>query len=465
MLADMTTLPVADTLPLQEAALQELRPGLHGQLIRPGDAEYDQARQLWNGTVDKHPALIVRAQAAQDVVLAVTFAQRYDLPVSVRAGGHNSAGLALADNGLVIDLSAMKGIKIDPDRRIARAEPGLTIGEFTAALQPYGLLAPTGTCSGTGIAGMTLGGGIGWLAGRFGLAIDNVLSFELVTAEGELLKASANENTDLFWGLRGSGGNFGVVTAIEYRLHPVGKILGGMILLPVSLDALRFYRDFSSAAPDEVIAYASLPTIPNIGPAIAITVCYSGDDLEAGERALAPLRKFGPPLVDLIRPMEYTELIAMLDPTAPDGRNYYDTAYTLKQPGDDALEAIIACAEQKTSPFSAIILHHVNGAATRVAPEATAFALREPHYAIVNVAAWETGPAEPHIAWAQASLARMQPYASRGLYVNFMGQEGEAALRDSYRANYERLVALKNKYDPANFFRFNQNIKPSVPAK
>jgi hypothetical protein len=234
-----------------------------------------------------------------------------------------------------------------------------------------------------------------------------------------------------------------------------------MILLPVSLDALRFYRDFSSAAPDEVIAYASLPTIPNIGPAIAITVCYSGDDLEAGERALAPLRKFGPPLVDLIRPMDYTELIAMLDPTAPDGRNYYDTAYTLKQPGDDALEAIIACAEQKTSPFSAIILHHVNGAATRVVPEATAFALREPHYAIVNVAAWETGPAEPHQAWAKASLARMQPYASRGLYVNFMGQEGEAALRDSYRANYERLVALKTKYDPTNFFRFNQNIKPT----
>lgn len=465
MFAHMTALSVADTRSLQEAALQELGPRLRGQLIRRGDANYDQARQLWNGAVDKYPALIVRTKVAQDVAQAITFARQYDLPVSVRAGGHNAAGLALADDGLVIDLSAMKGIKVDPDRRIARAEPGLTIGEFTAALKPYGLLAPTGTCSGTGIAGMTLGGGIGWLTGKYGLAIDNVLSFDVVTADGMLLKASANENADLFWGLRGGGGNFGVVTAFEYRLHQIGKILGGMVLHPMSAEVLRFYRDFSSAAPDEVIAYASLPTIPNIGPAIAITVCYSGDDLEAGERALAPLRKFGPPIVDLIRPMDYTELIAMLDPTAPDGRNYYDTAYTLKQPNDEALEEIIACAEQKTSPFSVIVIHHVNGAATRVAPEATAFALREPHYSIVNAAAWETGPAEAHMAWAEASLARMQPFASRGLYVNFMGQEGEAAVRDSYRANYERLVTLKDKYDPTNFFRFNQNIKPTVSAK
>ncbi|MBI1880320.1 MAG: BBE domain-containing protein [Chloroflexi bacterium] len=281
-----------------------------------------------------------------------------------------------------------------------------------------------------------------------------------MTAEGQLIKASAVENADLFWGLRG-GGNFGVVTAIEYCLHPVGKILGGMVLHPLSLDVLRFYHDFSSAAPGEIIAYAALATIPNIGPAIAITVCYSGDDLEAGERLMAPLRQFGPPRVGLIRPMNYSELIAMLDPTAPAGRNYYGAAYSLKQPGDDALEALIASAEQKTSPFSSIVLHHINGAATRIAPEATAFALREPHYAIVNAAGWESGPAAPHIEWAQASLARMQPFASRGLYVNFMGYEGEATVRDSYRANYERLVALKGKYDPANFFRLNQNIKPT----
>lgn len=452
--------PAADTLSLEEIALQELRPSLRGQLLLPGDAAYEQARQLWNGAVNKRPAFIVRTQTAQDVAQAVTFARRYDLPVAVRAGGHNSVGLALVDNGLVIDLSGMKGIKVDPARRVARAEPGLTIGEFTRALEPFGLLTPTGTCSGTGIAGMTLGGGIGWLTGRFGLAIDNVLSFEVVTAEGRLLTVSAEENADLFWGLRGGGGNFGVVTAIEYRLHPVSQVLGGTILYPLSREVLRFYFDFTSAAPDEVIAYAALPTIPNIGPAVAITVCYSGDDLAAGEKALAPLRQFGTPIVDMIRPMPYTELIASLDPTAPDGRHYADTAYSLKQASDEAIEAMIACAEQKSSPFSVIVIHHVNGAATRVAPEATAFALREPHYAVVNAAAWESGPAEPHRAWAQESLARMQPFASQGLYVNFMGYEGETAVRESYRANYERLVALKRKYDPTNFFRMNQNIKP-----
>lgn len=459
MFANITALPALDTL-LPEAALQELSAGLRGQLIRPGDAAYDQARRLWNGAVDKHPALIVRSQAAQDVVLAVNFARSHNLPVSVRAGGHNGVGLALVDDGLVIDLSQMKRVQVDAARRIARAEPGLTIGEFTHILEPYGLLIPTGTCSGTGIAGMTLGGGIGWLTGRFGLAIDNVLSFEVVTADGRLLKASAEENSDLFWGLRGGGGNFGVVTAIEYQLHPMGQVLGGTILYPLSLDVLRGYFDYTSAAPDEVIAYAALATIPNIGPAIAVTVCYSGEDLAAGERALAPLRRLGPAIVDMIRPLNYTELIASLDPTAPDGRHYADTAYSLKQPGDDALKALIACAEQKSSPFSVIVIHDIHGAATRVAPDATAFALREPHYSVVNAAAWEEGPAEPHLAWAQESLARMQPFASQGLYVNFMGHEGEAAVRESYRANYERLVALKTKYDPTNFFRMNQNIKP-----
>jgi len=460
MFANITALPTLDTLALPELALQELNIHLRGQLIRRGDADYDQARQLWNGAVDKRPALIVRSQTAQDVALAVAFARNHNLPVSVRAGGHNAAGLALVDDGLVIDLSRMKRIQVDPARRVARAEPGLTIGEFTRALEPYGLLTPTGTCSGTGIGGMTLGGGIGWLTGRFGLAIDNVLSFEVVTAEGRLLKASAEENSDLFWGLRGGGGNFGVVTAIEYQLHPMGQVLGGAILYPLSLDVLRAYFDFTSAAPDEVIAYAALATIPNVGPAVAITVCYSGDNLAAGEQALAPLRQFGTPIVDMIRPMNYTELITSLDPTAPDGRHYADTAYSLKQPGDDALKAMLACAEQKSSPFSVIVIHHINGAGARVAPDATAFALREPHYSIVNAAAWEEGPAEPHLAWAEESLARMQPFASQGLYVNFMGQEGETAVREAYRANYERLVALKRKYDPTNFFRMNQNIKP-----
>ena len=447
-----------------EAALRMLQSGLSGELFRPGDPGYDKARQLWNGAVDKHPALIIRCATSQDVVLAVNFGRRHNLPVSVRGGGHNTAGLALCDGGLVIDLSAMKGLTVDPTRRVARAEPGLTIGELARALQPYNLLTPTGTCSGTGIAGSTLGGGIGWLTGKYGLAVDNVLAFEIVTADGQLRQATAHENADLFWALRGGGGNFGIVAALEYQLHPVGKVLGGMALYPQTdaEDVLRFYRDFSSAAPDELTTYCVLMVLPGLGPVIAIIVCYSGADLTEGERVIAPLRQFGAPVDVSIRPMDYTEMIALLDPAAPDGRSYYDTAYSLKEPGDEALVAIAACAATMTSPFSAIVIHHVNGAATRIAADETAYALREPHYAIVNAAAWIDGPGSSHIEWANNSLKRMQPFVNLPLYVNFMGIGGEAEIRDSYRNNYERLVTLKRKYDPTNFFHHNQNIKPVV---
>ena len=279
-----------------------------------------------------------------------------------------------------------------------------------------------------------------------------------------MIKASAMENTDLFWGLRGGGGNFGIVTAFEYKLHPLGQVLAGMVVYPLSdaKEVMRFYRDFSSATPDEVTAYAFLATVPDIGPAVIIVVCYYGDDLAAGERWLAPLRQFGPPLADLIQPMNYPDFVSMLDPVAPDGRNYHELAYSVKQFSDDALDTLIAWSARRTSPFSAMLIHHIHGAATRVAPDATAFALREPHYAVIHVAAWDEGAAEPQLEWAQASLAAMRPYASRGLYVNFIAHEGEQAVRDSYRANYERLVILKNKYDPTNFFRLNQNIKPTI---
>lgn len=450
-----------------EADLAALRAGLSGELLRPGQTSYDSARQLWNGAVDRYPALIVRCQTSQDVAQAVTFARSYHLPVSVRSGGHNTNGLALIDDGLVIDLSQMKRVTVDPARRVARAEPGLTLGEFVRAVEPYGLVTTTGTCSGNGLGGATLGGGIGWLMGKYGLIIDNVRAFEVVTAAGRLLTVSATANADLFWALRGGGGNFGIVTAIEYQLHPVGPVLAGMVIHSQAnaQAVMRFYRDFSSAAPDELTVYAVLATLPEIGPAIMLIACYCGEDLAEGERLLAPLRQFGQPLVDTIKPMAYSELLALLDPAAPDGRNYHDTAYSLKQPGDDALDALIACAQAVTSPFTAIVIHHVHGAATRVPAQETAFALRETHYAIVNAAGWEEGDGAAHIAWAKESLARMQPFASRGLYVNFMGYEGEAAVRDAYRANYERLVALKNKYDPTNFFRFNQNIKPAAQTE
>ncbi len=446
--------------------LQELRSSLTGDLVIPGDPDYDEIRRLWNGAVDKRPAVIVRCMAAPDVIKAVNFARTFNLPIAVRGGGHNAVGLALCDDGVVIDLSPMKQVQVDPARRVARAEPGLTIGEFTRILEPYGLLTPTGTCSGTGIAGSTLGGGIGWLTGKYGMAVDNVLALELVTAQGELVRASASENSELFWGLRGGGGNFGVVTAIEYRLHPVGKVLVGQVLYPRTNgpELLRFYRDFSSGAPDEIIAYCSLITLPEIGPAMVITACYCGEDLAEGERLLAPLRQAGTPLMEQVRPMNYTELIALLDHTAPDGRKYADTAYCLAEPSDDALDAMLACADTMTSPFSAIVIHHVNGAATRVAPDATAYALRVPHYAIVNSAAWEDGSPELHLQWTRTALARMRPFINLGLYVNFMGEGSESAIRDAYQGNYARLAKLKLQYDPTNCFRRNQNIKPTVAA-
>jgi FAD/FMN-containing dehydrogenase len=450
--------------PAFASALEELETRLSGQLIRPGDAVYDQARRLWNGKIDKYPALIARCHTAEDVVTAVTFARHHNLALAVRGGAHNSNGFATINNGLVIDLSPMKGITVDPAARTARAEPGLTFGELSRATQAYGLATTTGICSGTGISGATLGGGTGWLMGKHGLAIDNVLAFELVTADGQQLKASATENPDLFWALRGGGGNFGIVTAIEYQLHPLGQILAGMIIHPMAnaKKVLRFYRDFSSAAPDDITAYAFLVTMPDIGPAVILMAGYFGDDLAEGERLLAPLRQFGPPLVDTVQPMAYPDFLAMLDPIAPDGRNYYEPAYSVKQFSDAALDMLITWAGRMTSPFSAILIHHIHGAATRVAPDATAFALREPHYAVIHDAAWEEGLAETHVAWAQASLASMQPFAMPGVYVNFIVGQQEEAVRDSYRANYDRLAALKRQYDPTNFFCANQNIKPAL---
>ncbi|MCB0213101.1 MAG: FAD-binding oxidoreductase [Anaerolineae bacterium] len=440
-----------------------LQQSLSGQLLQPGDPNYDDARRLWNGAIDKHPAFIVRCQTGQDVALAIQFARKQALPVSVRSGGHNTLGLALCDDGLVIDLSSMKAISVDPVRRIAHAQPGLTLREFVQAVEGYGLLTTTGTCAGNGLGGATLGGGIGWLMGKYGLIIDNVRGFEMVTAAGELLTVNAQENSDLFWGLRGGGGNFGIVTNIDYQLHPVGKVLAGMVIHPMAnaQAVMRFYRDFSSAAPDELTVYAVLASLPDIGPAILLIACYCGSDMNAGEKLMAPLRQFGSPIVDTIKPMPYSELLALLDPASPDGRHYHDTAYSLVQASDDALESIITCAQTFTSPFSAIVIHHIHGAATRVPVHDTAFALREPHYAIVNAAGWEEGLAQPHIAWAEESLARMRPFAGQGVYVNFMGYEQESAVRDAYRANYERLVALKTKYDPTNFFQLNQNIKPA----
>lgn len=460
----MTTTTLVAASATNGAALADFEQIFRGQLVRPTDAAYDQVRQVWNGAVDKRPALIARCADGQDVAAAVRLARREGWTVAVRSGGHSGHGLSLVDDGLVIDLSGMKGIQVDAERRVAWAEPGLKLGELVDGLRPYGLITPTGTCAGNGLGGATLGGGIGWLMGKYGLIIDNVLAFEMVTAEGELVRASATERPDLFWGLRGGGGNFGVVTAFELRLYPLDQVLVGTFIWPgaQAAEAMRLYRDVTSQAADELAVMAVMTSMPEIGPAVALFAVYSGDDQTQGQAMLAAFRQRVAPLVDVVQPMDYAALLAMMDPAAPDGRHYHDAAYTLRDCSDAAIDTLVHWFEQRVSPFAGIIIQHVHGAASRRPADATPFALRFDHYAVLHSSAWEEGPAEPHQRWAAASHAAMAPFASRGVYVNFLGDDGDEAVRASYGVNYMRLVELKNKYDPTNFFRLNQNIKPTV---
>jgi len=435
-----------------------------GEILLPGHPEYDSARKLWNSRIDRYPALIVRAFSAADVASALNFARRAGLAVAVRAGGHNSAGYAMVDGGMVIDLSHMKRITVDPLGLTARMEPGVTLGEFVAATDAHGLATTTGTISGTGMAGLTLGGGLGWLMGKHGLTIDNLLSVEIVTADGQIRYASEKENGDLFWAVRGGGGNFGIVTAFEYRLHPIGQVLAGMLVHPLDRteELLSFYRDYAHAAPDELTAYAAIVNGPGGMPVAAITVCYDGL-IEQGQRLLAPLRAFGPPLADTIRPMSYLETVHMLDAGSPDGRKYYDRANSLPELSDEAIATIADYAATRTSPFSQILIQHIHGAAARISPDATAaHALRGEQFLLGIIGAWEDDDAATHQSWVRAFWSETQPFARAGTYVNFMSEDEGARVRAAYGPNYERLAAIKATYDPENVFQLNQNIKPAV---
>jgi FAD/FMN-containing dehydrogenase len=448
---------------LYPAIMQDLKAHLRGKLICPYDHGYDAARRVWNGMIDKYPAALVRCADEVDVVTAVRFARDHHLLVAVRSGGHSISGSSVCDGGIVIDLSGMKSIWVDPAKQTAWAQAGLRLREFVQATQTYGLATTTGTVGGTGLAGLTLGGGLGWFMGKYGLTIDNLLSVDLVTADGRVLRASASEYPDLFWGIRGGGGNFGIVTAFEFQLHPVGQVLAGKVVYPMehAREVLRFYREYTSTAPDELTAYASLMTTPGGLPAIAINLCYCGP-LEAGERLVEPIRKFGAPLVNLIRPRSYLKLIERADTGAPAGRHYYEKASTLKRLSDEAIETIANSGSSCTSPYSLVLIQHVHGAASRVGSTETAFALRGDSYVICILAAWDGGEADRHIAWTCASWKALEPFASGGVYVNFLDNEGGEQVRAAYGGNYQRLVVLKNTYDPTNFFALNQNITPPM---
>jgi FAD/FMN-containing dehydrogenase len=447
------------------AGIANLRATLRGELILPGDAAYETARRIWNGAIDRHPALIVRCADVDDVRRAVEFGRESHLDIAVRGGGHSFPGFSTCDGGLVIDLSQMKDVTVNPQNQSARAEPGVTLGELIEATQVYGLGTNTGTVSDTGIAGLTLGGGIGWLMGKYGLTCDNVRSFDVVTADARLVRANAIEHPDLYWGLRGGGGNFGVVTAFEYQLHPLGTILGGMVAHPLSRAraVLQFYRDWTRECPDELTAACAILTGPDGSPIIGIIACYDGD-LSEGERVLAPLHKLGAPLIERIQPMPYAGLFALLDPSIQRGRRYYMKASGIKTLSDGVIDALVESAGELTSPYSQIALMPVHGAATRVGVIETAFAFREEHFEVQHLASWEDDAEAKHVHWARQSGQTLQPFASQRAYVNLLDDEGTERVRAAYGPNYERLVALKTKYDPDNLFHLNQNIKPNLSA-
>ena len=453
------------TRSLTNAAVQTLAAHLRGRLLQPGDDGYDAARTVWNAMVDRRPALIARCAGAADVIAAVRFAREHDLLVSVRGGGHNVAGNAVCEDGLMIDLSPMKSVRVDPVAMTARAEPGVLWAEFDRETQAFGLATPGGVVATTGIAGLTLGGGMGYLTGKHGLTCDNLLAADVVSADGRLLRTSATEHPDLFWALRGAGHNFGVVTSFEYRLHPVGPlVVGGMVLHPFdrAAEVLRFYREFTAAQPDELTTYAGILTGPDGNLVVALIPCYVGD-LEAGERALAPLRSFGAPVADMVAPITYVAQQSLTADAFPYGRQSYWKSSVLHEITDAAIETIIEYAGRIPSPFSAILFENRHGAYSRVGATDTAFGLRDAPFSLLLLSSW-ADPAETdrNIGWTRDFHQAMRPHLSLGGYVNDLDHdEGEERIRAAYGGNYARLAALKATYDPTNFFRMNQNITPA----
>jgi FAD/FMN-containing dehydrogenase len=445
------------------AAVPELKDSLRGELLRPGDAGYDEARTVWNTMVDKRPSMIARCAGVADVIRSVDFARSRDLIVSIRGGGHNVAGNAVCEGGLMIDLSAMRGIRVDPERYTVRVEPGARWNEVDHETQAFGLATPAGTVSQTGVAGLTLGGGLGWLMGKHGLTCDNLLSADIVTADGRFLTTSASEHPDLFWAIRGGGGNFGVVTSFEFRLHPVGPtVLGGMVLypLPQAKEVLRFYREYARNTPDDLMAFAFLITTPDGIPAAAIGVCWFGPASE-GERYLEPLRTLGTPLADLTGQVPYRHIQTMLDDAAPFGMPRYWKSGYYRDLSNEFIDTMLEHTAKKTSPYSAVLLFHMKGAAAKVSPDDTAFVHRGDQWDFDILAQWiDPAEAEQHIEWARRFWDAVEPL-SNGVYVNHLDSDDSAnRVRAAYGANYDRLVAVKKKYDPTNFFRLNKNIAP-----
>jgi FAD/FMN-containing dehydrogenase len=447
------------------------RTPLRGEVVRPGDDEYDQARRVWNAAVDRRPALIVRPREVDGVIGAVDFARSNDLPLAVRGGGHGPAGYGTVDGGLVVDLAHMKRLDVDPEQHVASAEPGLSWGEYNARTHEHGLATPGGDVAAVGVAGLTLGGGMGWLMRKHGMTIDNVLEVDVVTADGRLLTASETEHPDLFWALRGGGGNFGIATGFRYRLHPVKTVLGGAIVHPATRDVLMAYAEAAASAPDElttitlVLKAPPLPFVPADAhgtPVHVIVPCYTGD-LDAGRQALAPLRTLAGriPLADTTGPMPYPGLYTLTGMAAVSRPHSIGNAF-LHELTDETIEIILDLVNRATSPYSVITLRELGGATSRVPVDATAFAHRDKAFYVAADNSWDDEPRpERHIAWTEAFWRAVAPHTD-GVYAAFMEDEGEGRIRAAYPpATYDRLAAIKRRYDPDNIFRLNANIPPA----
>ena len=448
--------------------LESLRSQIAGDVLAPSEAAYDVVRRVHNGMIDRRPTAVVRAHGTADVQAAVRFARERGLEISVRGGGHNVAGNAVTEGGVMIDLSAMRGVHVDPRMRRARVQGGATWGDYNRETQLHGLASTGGVVSTTGVGGLTLGGGLGWLMGKYGMAVDSLRAVELVTATGDIVRTSAKEHPDLFWALRGGGGNFGVATWLEFELYPVGPtIVGGLVAHPFSAarDVLRFYRDFSAALPDDLTVFAGLLHAPDgSGAKLAAIIAVHAGALDAGTAAVAPLKRFGSPVMDVIGPMPYSAANMMFDAGFPKGAlNYWKSNFlaTLK---DEAIDTLIERFAAAPSAMNGLLLEHFHGAATRVSPTETAFPHRSVGYNFLAVGEW-VDPAQtaPNVAWTREAYAAMRPHFAEGRYVNYLNAEEMdegSAVESAFGPNWRRLREVKRCYDPDNVFHLNQNIKP-----
>ena len=444
--------------------IQSLRAGFLGELFEPKDAGYNEARRIWNASVNKRPGLIARCSGIADAIAAVNFGRENNLLTAIRGGGHNVGGRGLCDDGLVIDLSRMRSVLVDTATQRVRVQGGATLGDLDRETHVFGLAVPTGIVPKTGIGGLTLGGGVGWLVRKYGMTIDNLLSVEVVGADGRVLTASLSENDDLFWALRGGGGNFGVVASFEFQARPVDTVLGGFLLYPreAAFDVIRHYRDYLQSAPDELTAYAALLHGPDGTPLVGIISCYCGS-IADGERVLQPLRTFGTPVMDGIQSFPFPAMQSLLAGAFPDGNQNYWKSTLQRELSDDAIRLIVDHGKRMSSPLSFVVLENYGGAATRVSKDATAYPHRDLPWDVLFIAQWtKEEETATHRDWARSGEEMLRPFSANAHLLSALDVETDEVVNTAFGQNLQRLAAIKKKFDPDNFFRVNQNIKPAA---